>query len=285
MEAKEKVYRRPLGVLVLILLGALFAFYIAFSVDEANYFFFFLASLVLISALLHVTSTVKISEHEITVSKLTGSKSLKWAEIAHISTHGQTLRLHHRDNDLVLSIDPQLVGYTTIVDIVFSKRADLIDESETTFSTTWLTGLVILAFGSLITIFSVFAFLEVKGVEKFFAVLLLAAGIYTILLWFLYPRRVVLENQNIRVKYLFRELSYTVDHISSITLEKLTTKDGYSYFVQINLSSGKKIKLPPFKQGFVVAYQVIKRWHIRASSSVNRTPAPQTSSVDEIFSR
>lgn len=283
MEANEKVFRRPFGGLLLILLGVLVSGYVAFTVDEANYFFFFLASLMLVNALLYVTSTVKISELDITASKLTGSRSVKWSEIAHVSTRGQTLQLHHRDNDLVLSIDPQLVEYTRILDIVFSKRADLIDERETTFSTTWLYDLATLAFGSLITILSVFLFLGAKGFERFLAVILLAAGIYGIVIWVLYPRGIILENKRISVRYLFKEVFYSVDDIGSITLEKVTTKDGYSYFVQINLTSGKKIKLPTFKQGFVVAYQIIKRWHMKAS--MNRPLAAQTSQLDKIFSR
>jgi hypothetical protein len=45
---------------------------------------------------------------------------------------GQALRLHNHDEDVILSIDSQLEGYKEILDIIFSKRPDLVDESDNT---------------------------------------------------------------------------------------------------------------------------------------------------------
>jgi hypothetical protein len=139
METSAQTFRHSFGKLALMFLGVLFLGFFAFSIGQTDYFLFIITGIVLVIALFYATSNVKISNDEITTTRLLGSKSLRWSEIARVSTFGQTLRLHNYDDDLVLSIDSQLEGYANILDIILNKRPDLLDTTDDNgMSISWL---------------------------------------------------------------------------------------------------------------------------------------------------
>jgi len=271
MESKEQVFRHSFGKLALMSLGAVFFVFFASFLTEEKYFFvvvvIFVVSLYVF--LLYVTSRVEISDEKIVTHGLLGSKSLKWFEIDHVSVRRQALRLHNHDEDVILSLDSQLEGYIEILDVIFKKRSDLFDVSETNvFSRSMGTNILVIGFG-LMVIFLSALFFVVQGqdINWFFALVFLGLGLYIIVSWFLSPLSMVLENQKLFVKYLFREISYKVSDINSITLEKRRTRDGYVYFVQVGIKKDKPLKLSGFKQGSALTYQILKRWHEKAVSS------------------
>lgn len=267
MESNKRIFRHSFGKLVLMSLGVLFLGYAAFAIGKTDYFLMTLAGIAFMIVLLYATSSVRISDEEITTSRLLGSKSLRWSEIAHVSVRGQALRLHDHDGDLILSIDSQLDGYKEILDIVFSKRPDLFEEGENTvMSSGWLGNLLAVGFGLLIVAVSVLLFSVSEEFEKIYSVIFFAVGVYFIVYWFLSPKSIALEDRTLLVMYFFREVSYPAEEIRFISLEKRKTKNGYVYFVQINLESGKKIELPGFTQGAALTYQILKRWHEKATS-------------------
>jgi hypothetical protein len=261
MESNKRIFRHSLGKLLLMYLGLLIFGLLFYLIGPEGYFLIVIVGIGLIITLFYSTSSIKVSEQEITASKLLGSKSLKWSEIEHVSTGGQSLRLHNHDEDIVLSLDSQVEGYAEILDIVFSKRPDLFNEGENTvMSTGWLVNLLIVGFGLLIIVFSVFMFsVPEEEFDKIFSVILFALGVYLIVSWFFSPKSVALENRTLLLIYFLKEVSYSAEDIRFISLEKTRTKDGYVYFPQLNLKSGKKIKLPGFKQGTVITYQVLKK--------------------------
>ncbi len=268
MEANEKTFRHSFGKLALMFLGVLFLGFLAFSIDQTDYFLFAITGIVLIAALFYATSSVKISNEEITTTRLLGSKSLRWPEIARVSMRGQALRLHNYDEDVILSIDSQLDGYKEILDVVFGKRPDLFDDRENTgMSSSWLVNIFIVGLGLLIIAVSVFLFFASEEFEKVFSLIFFALGIFVLVNWFLSPKSLALESKNLIIGYLFKEVSHSADDINSISLERRSTRNGYIYFVQINLKSGKKIKPPSFKQGSALTYQILKRWHEKATSA------------------
>jgi hypothetical protein len=108
---------------------------------------------------------------------------------------------------------------------------------------------------------AIFMFVVAEDFEKVFSVVFFVVGIYGIVSWLLSPKSIVLEGTTLVVRYFFKEVSYSAGDIQFISLEKRRTKNGYVYFVQINLESGKKIKLPSFRQGNILTYQILKRWH------------------------
>jgi hypothetical protein len=267
MEANIQTFRHSPGKLILMFLGGLFFGVFAFSVGQIDYFLIGITGIVLVVALFYATSSVKISSDEIMTTRLLGSKSLRWSDIARVSMWGQAIKLHSYD-DLVLSIDPQLDGYKDILDIVFSKRPDLLDRSENNeMSRSWLAGIVTLGFGLSLIAIPVFLFFVDGEVDGIFFLFLFVIGVAVIAVWFLSPKSITLESRNLMLGFFFKEEPYSADDINSISLEKRRTRNGYVYFAQINLASGKKIKLPAFKQGAALTYQILKRWHKKAVSN------------------
>lgn len=265
MEANVQTFRHSFGKLALMFLGVVFLGFLAFSVGQTDYFLIGITGIVLVVALFYATSSVKISNDEITTTRLLGAKSLRWSEIARVSTFGQALRLHNYDDDLVLSIDSQLDGYADMLDIIFSKRPDLLDKNDTTVMTiSWLGVISTLGVGLFIIIMGVFQFLATEDFNKIFSLMFFAIGASLIVKWFLSPIRLTLEGKDVIVGYWFKEASHSAQEIEFVSLEKQRTRNGYVYFVQINLASGKKIKLPTFKQGAPLTYQILKRWHKKA---------------------
>jgi hypothetical protein len=113
---------------------------------------------------------------------------------------------------------------------------------------------------------SILLFSISEELERIYSLIFFALGAYLIGYWFLSPRSVALEGRTLLIIYFFKEVSYTAEDIESISLEKMRTRNGYIYLVQVNLTSGKKIKLPTFKQGASLTHQLLKRWHEKAVS-------------------
>jgi hypothetical protein len=273
MESTQRTFRHSFGKLALMFIGVLMLAYVTFFIEDENCFFLFMTGLAFIIFLLYTTSRVKISEADITTLRLLGTKSLPWLDISHVSMRGQALRLHSQNDDVVLSIDSQLEGYTEILDIVYSKRSDLFDagDNNDVMSRSLLGNIAVVGVGlAMMGISSVFVFYLIGEIETFsiiFASIFFAMGIFVIANWFLSPQSILLENQTMLVLYLFREMTYTASEINSITLEKRKTRNGYIYFVQINLKIGKSLKPSGFKLGSALMYQILKRWHEKASTS------------------
>jgi hypothetical protein len=270
MASEERVFRHSPGKLALMSLGVVGFVFIAYFLRDESYSFIvvviFVASLFVFLA--YITSRVKISDEEIIVNGLLGSKSLKWSQIGHVSTRRQSLRLHDRDENVILSLDPQLEGYIEILDLIFSKRPDLFDLSEdNVLSRTTINHVVVIGFSLMLILFAaLFYIVQDQDMAWIFALVFLGLGLYVILAWFLSPQSITLENQTLFVKYLFKETTYKVTDINAITLEKRRTKEGYIYFVQLNLKIGKPVRLSGFKQGSALTYQILKRWHEKANS-------------------
>lgn len=265
MEANEKIFRHSFTKTLPLFLVVLFLGVLAFSIEEIDYPVFGLAGLLLVAALSSATRSVRISEEEITTSRLWSSKSLRWSDIARVSTRGQTLRLH-ADDDLVLSIDSQLDDYREILDLVFRKRPDLLDmNEENVIPGNWLLDLAIPGFGLFLIAIPVFLFFAAGEVDRLFSFFLFGVGALVIAGWFLSPKSLTLESRNLTIRYLFKEVSHSVGDIRSISLDRQRTKNGYMYCVRIDLISGKSIKLSGFKHDAPLTYHILKRWHGKAT--------------------
>jgi len=268
METNIQTFRHSFGKVALMFLGVLFLGFFAFSTGQTDYFLISITAIGLVVGLFYATSSVKISNDEITTTRLLGSKSLRWSELGRTSTRGQALRLHNQDEDLILSIDSQLDGYVEILDIIFNRRPDLLDKSDdNAMSISGLVSIFTLGLGLFMIAIPVFLFFVIEEVDSIFSLFFFAVGMIVIVVWLLSPKSLALESKNLIIGYFFKEVSHSADDINSISLEKRNTKNGYIYFAQINLTSGRKIKLPTFKQGAPLTYQILKRWHKKAISS------------------
>lgn len=268
MESTEKTFRHSFGKLAWMFLGGVFFAYIIYSSGDTDYFLLGVTGLVFLVAISYATSSVKISSDEIVTGRLLGSKSLRWSDIARVSMRGQSLRLHNRDEDVTLSLDPQLDGYPEILDIVFNKRPDLFEVGENNIISRSLLGSIFMVgFGLLLLVASAFLFITLDEAGLIFGLVLVLFGLILLGSWLLGAQRLELESQSMTIVYLYRRVSYTISDINSITLEKKRTRNGYIYFAQANLKSGKKLRLPTFKQGSTLMYQILKRWHSKGASN------------------
>jgi len=267
MESIEKTYRHSFGKLALMFLGGLFVAYIIYASGELDYILLGMAGIIFVVSISYAASSVKISNDEIVTGSLLGSRSLRWTEISRVSMRGQSLRLHNRDEDMTLSLDSQLDGYPEILDIIFNKRPDLFEVENNVITRSVWGSIVAIGFGLLMMAISVAVFFTVDATGIILSVVFFIFGLFLIGSWLLGAQSLELESQSMTFVYLYRRVSYTVGDISSITLEKRRTRNGYIYFVQANLVSGKKVKLPAFKQGSALIYQILKRWHSKGVST------------------
>ena len=273
MDQTERTFRHSFGKLALMVLGGLFFAYIVFSMGELDYFMLAMTGIIFVVAISYATSSVKISGSEITASRFFISKSLRWSDIARVSMRGQSLRLHNRDEDITMSLDSQLDGYTEILDIIFNKRPELFDTAENNVLSRSMLGLILtIGFGLLIMAFPAFIFWASDEFDLLYGTIFFVIGIVMMAGWLFAPQSVALENETMLVSYLYKKVSYSINDINSITLEKQRTRNGYIYFVQLNLKSGKPLKLPGFKQGNALTYQLLKRWHSKSVSDPTCRP-------------
>lgn len=274
MDQTQRTFRHSFGKLVLMFLGGLFFVYMVLSVGESDYFLLAMTGIIFFIAISYATSNVKISSDEITTSRFLVAKSLRWSDIARVSMRGQSLRLHNRDEDVTLALDSQLDGYTEILDIIFNKRPELFDVIENNVLSRNALGLALaIGFGLLIMAFPVFIFWTSEEFDFLYGAIFFVIGLIMMAGWLFTPQRVVLENETMLITYLYKKISYSINDINSITLEKRRTRNGYVYFVQINLKAGKPLKLPGFKQGNALTYQLLKRWHSKGVANQLYRPA------------
>lgn len=262
MEANEKTFRHSLDkilLMVLLLLGVS-----VFYPGPLDIFLLSLMGIALVEILFYATSRVKISDETITTNSLLSSRSLRWSEIVRVSTRGQVFRLHNDNENRVLSLAPQLDDYAELLDVIFRKRPDLFDEhKDTVRSSGWLANIIVLGFGLLLMATPVLG-----EFPPFLSLFLFQAGVLVIAGWLLFQKSLTLESNNLTLRSLFKQASYSASDIQSISLEKVNTKSGIMYFVQINLRSGQTVSLPAFQYGFPLMYLVLRRWHERATRLV-----------------
>jgi len=266
MDSNEQVFRHSFRKIYLVF-SILFGIGSMLMVNsETIYFFLVFLGLLIPASIYYLNIIVRTSDMEITSRNWLGSKSLRWNEIARVSMRGQNIRLHNSSDDVTLFIDSQMDRYAEILDILFKKRPDLIDTDENqSMSRGIFTSIVIIGFGLLIIALSIPFFTDEE--VWFLGPLFIGLGLWIIVAFILSPKSVVLENGTLRILYLFREISYPAEEIQGFSLEKTRTRNGYVYFVQVNLINGKPIKLSTTKPGNVITYQTLKRWHEKAKSN------------------
>ena len=267
MESTEKTFRHSwFKILWTFLSGALFAF-ILYVDNELNLLLLGIVGVLFVLGIAFAFSTVKISMDGITTTSLLGAKSLMWSEIARVSTRGQSIRLHNRDEDMALTIDSQLGGYVEILDLIFNKRPDLFDlQGDTEMSRSVLGSLALIGIGAIIMGVAVLLLFVVDTLEPVPVLIMFGIGALFVGIWLFGAQKLQLDSNSMTIVYLYKKTTYTIDEINAISLEKRRTRNGYIYFVQAQLKNGKKVNLPTFKQGSALSCQILKRWHAKGIS-------------------
>lgn len=227
----------------------------------------FLAILAVFSIHSYTTKTI-VSEEELTKRTLLGSKTLRWTEISRVSGTGYNLKLHNFDGDVTIALSPRLPGYEDIIEWVGRQRADLFllgEYSEMRRSVGALVGTLI-ATAALLGVTGAFLWSSglqsLSSTDTLFPLLFLAA----ILLFvvgglFSSPQSVSIEGGMLRLKYLLSEKAFNVNEIAAIALSYTQTRNGRQYFIALQLTSRKVLRISRLNIGLPIAYLVLKHWH------------------------
>lgn len=215
-----------------------------------------------------LVSKTLVSEDEIEIQGLLGSKTLKWTEIGRASGWGYTMRLHSRDEDVTVKVSPQLPGYEQVIDFIGTKRPDLFSPQE--------YGEMKRGLGPFISMFFV-VFVLVVGSVVFilttmndpnvslpsYMPLLVFMGIAFVMVaaTLSIPRSLTLEGRTMTLKYLLKDKVINVDEISNIQFSYTQSRNGKHYFIALHMTNRKSIRLSGLGISLPVAYLVLKNWH------------------------
>lgn len=230
-----------------------------------------LFSLFLFGAIFVVlTSKTVISDDEITVQNLLGTKTLRWTEIGRASGSGYSIKLHSNNEDVTLAVSPRLPGYEQIIDFIGTKRPDLFspqDYSEMRRGVVPYLGMVLFVlFMAGVAITFIFATLGDPDVTPstymplFFIV---AVVLFLVVTTLSVPRSLTLEGRTINLKYLFSEKTLNVDEIAFIQFGFTQSRNGKHYFIDLHLTDRKKIRITGLGTSLPIAYLVLKNWHMK----------------------
>lgn len=235
------------------------------------------------SVLIVIASKTTVSDDELSVRGLFGTKTLRWTDIGSVSGWGNSMKLMSRDEDVKISVSPRMPGYEDVIEVVGVKRPDLFSPLEHNEMRRGLSAYMGVLFGILLLLGVSTAFvvavmdspdtsisaymplLFIVGVALFLAVSILSA-----------PRALILEGRTMELKYLLSEKTIRADEIRQVQLGYTQTRNGKRYFIALHLTSGKNIRLSGMGLSLPIAYLVLKNWHQGGArgqaSSVNVAP-------------
>jgi hypothetical protein len=265
MEAKGKTFRysqiKSLGVLYLMFLVLCVVAGLFVGIREFM-FFALLIGIGVILLVLFLTSSVTISDSTVTTRSLFGKKSLPWSEIRHVSSKGASIRLHSQDGRNTVSLSPGLDQSVEIFDLLYSRRPDLFSiKKNNPFVYGFKSTFIYLAIGLLLILVSALLYFN----NGYLSILMMLIGLgncgAAIFNWYFSPRRVVLENDCLIVKYINnKSRSISANDIDAIQIGR--TKQNQFKSVNVLLRNGSSvIPLSGFKQSPFIIYPVLSKWH------------------------
>lgn len=278
---EPKVYQhKPFQLILLIILFIFLIVFLFFNIgmDETYIlipFGIFLGLMFLISLYSMTVKTI-ISDTEISTQSILGTKSLSWGEISRVSGRGNAIKLHNMDGDVTVTPSQQLPGYDQVIEWIGAKRPDLFDplvygEMKKGWFILFPAVLIVVLFiaGLLgsglmlfnrsetpVTIFMPLLFITVIALV-FFGVVLSS------------PQSVMLDGKSLLVKYFFSEKTLLADEIASVELRFTQTKNGKNYFVQLNQTNKKSLRISGLNISLPIVYLVLKNWHGKFSANQN----------------
>lgn len=270
---EPRVYKTSPVLLVVIAFVFLFFFGLvvfAFDAIQTRYLIPFLAFMILIFGILFVALMSKtiISDDEISVQGLLGTKTLHWMDIGRVSGWGDGMNLHSRDEDVKMSINSRMPGYQEVIEVIGSKRPDLFSPREYAEMRRGVGFFVSMGVIALLFIGFMFFFvweffssgeLSLETLVPFgviFLMLLAFGGMFLSI-----PRVVQLEGSQLTLRYLLNERTIRADEVRFIELRYTQSRNGKHYFIFLQLTDGKGIRLSGLSISLPVAYLVLRNWH------------------------
>ncbi|MBI5822460.1 MAG: hypothetical protein HZB18_00375 [Chloroflexi bacterium] len=218
-------------------------------------------ALVFLFSLFSVTVKTMISDDEISTQNILGAKSLKWSEVNRVSGRGYAIKLHNMDGDVTVAPSPQLAGYEEVVGFIGAKRPDLFSPQEYgEMSKNW-NGYILLAVVALFTL-GIGFFLLTQSSEGFIPLIFfLIIALFIAYVTFSLPKSLNMDGNTLFIKYFFSEKSLRANEIASISLNHTQTRNGKNYFVRIDLTNKKYIRISGVGPNLPVVFLVLRNWH------------------------
>ena len=270
---EPRVYKSSPIVIIVLIVFFVFVFGgILFDVESQevvfNLPFLAIIMLLLVYAFVAQFATVTVSEEEISVKKLFGTKTLSWSEIARVSGWGYAFKLHNRDEDVKLSISPRLPGYEEIIEFTGTKRPDLFSPNEYSEMKRGLAVYILMFFFMVLIlgisaafVYSTFDPSTSSLVEYLPMLVFVILALFFGALTFSVPRSLTINGNILDLKYIFGEKSVRADEIALIQLRFTQSRNGKQYFINLSLRDRKDIQLRGLGVGLPIAYLVLKNWH------------------------
>ena len=270
---EPRVYKTsPILLVFIVLLFVLFLGILLFAFGPNSLGFMIPLAVLSIfffgAAFVALVSKTIVSDDEMVVQGLFGTKTLKWIEVGRVSGWGYAMKLHSRDEDVTMSISPRLPGYQEIIEFVGAKRPDLFSPLQyneirrglAPFISVFLVTVIMVG----VSVAFIFATMNDPNTSyTSYTPLLVFVGIVLVLAstTLSIPRSLTLDGAMMNLKYLFSEKNIRTDEINSIQLTYTQSRNGRHYFIAIYLSDRKTIRLTGLGISLPVAYLVLKNWH------------------------
>ncbi|MBI3152660.1 MAG: hypothetical protein HYZ21_11040 [Chloroflexi bacterium] len=256
-------------VMLLLIFGALavgmvVSFDGADSVSTLPFAVFFV--LVFLFSLYSVTVKTTISDDEISTQSLLGAKSLKWSEINRVSGRGYSIKLHNLDGDITVAPSSQLAGYNEVVEFIGSKRPDLFTPQDYREMTRNWYGYILLAVIALFVVGTGFFLLTQSGAGVVIFIFFLIIALFVAYVTFSLPKSLNIEGDTLFIKYFFSEKSIRAHEVASLSLNYTQTRNGKNYFVRVDLTSKKYIRISGVGPNLPVVFLVLKNWKRKYAS-------------------
>ncbi len=280
---EPKVYKhKPFQLIFTVVLFAFVFIGMSINVGPNEFYiqilFAVILGIVFVISLFSTTGKTIISDNEISTQSLLGTKSVAWRQIGRVSGTGFSIKLHNMDGDVTVAPSPQIPGYAEVIEQIGAKRPDLFDAANfREMKRSWfiLFPLILLIVFFMAGILGTGLMMFSKPDTTVIIIIPLFIIIFIGLIFFgialSSPQSVTLEGRSMSIKYLFSEKTLLTDEIASIELRFTQTRNGKSYFVAINQTNRKSLRISGLNIGLPIVYLVLKNWHKNSSPAKAET--------------
>ncbi len=278
---EPRVYRHsPFMLVLIVLIFGLLAVGMFVTLGQDDYYFLLpfggIFVVILLISLYSITLKTIISDTEISTQSILSTKTLNWSEINRVSGRGNGIKLHNFDGNITVTPSPQLPGYEEVIEWIGIKRPDLFNPQEhSEMKRNWVNNILLLFV--VLLLFAGFSGLTIFNSEPSEAwiplVFFFIIGMVVLVATLSSPQSVTMDGRSLLLKYVFNQSSLPADEIQSVELRNQRTRNGRVYFIVLNLTNGKSIRLSALNPSLPIAFLTLKNWHNKnAGNSLTNYP-------------
>ena len=268
MEASSRKFRSSAITSALLFFGAImFPFFAYLSVmnrqGKGTLTIFLVLFVLCLFTFVSSIYSVTITENEIIVYRYLRAQKLAWREIYEIIPKwGDSFLLSNRDGDVRVFVSSQVRGY---IDLVYEIRQMCPDiwraqDVQTFHSSPW-AALFFGLMGAGLAVAGGRGLLTAGDQGDLFSSLLISApGLWACGTAFRAPRTLSFEGAQLAIGYLWWERRIHANQVRGIRVEHRQVRNAITYFVNLELESGKKLVLNNYKEGMPALINALEKW-------------------------